>query len=183
MTHGATRAPPRAAARKPKAGRSADATAERRKLFVLRYLVNGHNARDAAIHAGYSAASAKKQGWALLHDPDVAQEIRRAAQETAHLAELDATEWVKHVRALAFATPRDLIGGDGELIPLHLLPDHVQAAIASVDFKSGRVSKIRLWDKNVALTTAARHLGLFQGKSEGDGGNQITIVGGLPDDE
>jgi len=161
-----TRAAPKAKRATPRAGRSADAIAERRRQFVERYLANGHNAAAAAVAAGFSPKGAKKTGWQLLHEPDVAQAIQGRARELARLAELTTEQWAAQLRAVLFASPGDLFGTDGNLIPIHLLPPHVQAAISSLKFKNGALSEIKLWDKNSALVTAGKHLGLFERDNE-----------------
>lgn len=92
---------------------------------------------------------------------------------------------------IAFSDPRKLFRPDGTLIPIHELDPDVAATIASMEFTTVgggaagnpadadddeefekrrdsansvlvRTGKLKVWDKNAALTLAARHLGMFE---------------------
>ena len=99
--------------RKPKAGRSAAATAARRKAFADAYLTNGHNATAAAIAAGFAAANAAKAGWRILRKPEVQRLVSTRAKQLAELADLNAANWAAELRAVALpiwaicSTPRE----------------------------------------------------------------------------
>lgn len=71
------------AARRGKAGRSAFAVALRRKLFVEHYIVNGHNATQAAISVGIKPSAARQCGWRILHEPAVQARLIARAREIA----------------------------------------------------------------------------------------------------
>lgn len=47
---------------------------DRQKVFINRYYVH-RNLTRAAIEAGFSASSANRYGWTLLHKPHVRQAI------------------------------------------------------------------------------------------------------------
>ena len=146
-----------------KAGRSAGAVAQRRKLFVEAYLSNGHNAAQAAIAAGTGGKQPRAEGWKLLHHPEVQHLIATRAERVAELAEMNTATWARELRAVAFSKVGDLVGPDGMPLPVHLLPAHVQAAIASMKVTArGDVIEYKFWDKCTALQTMARHLGLFE---------------------
>ena len=153
---------PRAVKPKPKAGRSAEASAERRKLFLEYYQANGHNATEAAIAAGCSPRSARKQGWAMLHEGSVQEQLRLRARKVAALAEMDTESWAREVRAIASSRIGDVLDALGMPIPVEKLPGHVQAALASVKFKKDGSVEYKLWDKNAALEKAMKFHGLYR---------------------
>ncbi len=101
-----------------KAGASAQATAERRRLFVEAYLTNGHNGAEAA---GYASKHAKREAVRLLALPAVRQLVSARAQKVAELAEMTTDNWARELRAIAFSTIGDLFGPDGKPQPVHLL--------------------------------------------------------------
>jgi phage terminase small subunit len=154
-------APPKA----PKAGRSAIAAAERRQRFVERYLVNNHNAAEAAVYAGISPASAKQAGCAMLKEPSVREALAARAQAVSAAAEMSSERWARELSAVAFADPADLFGDDGNVLPLEQMPPRVRACLSSIKVRNeGGVvtTEIRFWNKVEALGIMARHLGLFE---------------------
>lgn len=146
-----------------KAGHSARAVAERRKIFVEAYLANGHNASQAAIAAGTGGKQPRAEGWKLLQDPAVKRLLAERAKQVAKLAEMNTASWAVELRAVAFSNVGDLFDAEGKLIPLTRLPRHVQAALSSVKVTNdGSVLEYKFWDKAAALNIMARHLGLFE---------------------
>ena len=137
-----------------KAGRSAQAVAERQKTFVEAYLSNGHNAAQAAIAAGTGGKYQKPAVQALL---------AKRAKEIAELVEMNTQNGAEELRAIAFSDVGDLVDDRGKPIPMSELPPHVRAAISSVKVTpDGKVIEYKFWDKPGALQTMARHLGLFE---------------------
>lgn len=160
-----------------------EATLLRRKVFVERWLTNGNNATEAAIYAGYSAHSANVRGSELLATSEVQELIGSRAQRLLKTAELSTERWAKEMAAIAHLDPGELYDGYGELIPVHLLPEHVRRAVASVEHETrmegkgpDRVAvttqKVKLNDKNTALANVGRHLGVF----DKDNAQRITAV-------
>lgn len=150
-----------AAPERPKAGRSSRAGAARSAAFAASYLTNGHNATAAAIAAGYHAASARTAGWRLLRRPAVKLLLAARAEKLAELAELTTANWAAELRAVLHSNVGDLYGPDGAIIPLHLLPRHVQSAISGIRTTKDGL-EYKFWDKCSAMTIVARHLGLFE---------------------
>lgn len=99
------RNPGRTPARKPKVkgGHSAAASAERRRLFVERYLVNGHNAAAAAIRAGFSPRSKNKTDCLLLREPVIKARVAERARAVSEAAEMTTDNWARELRAVAFS--------------------------------------------------------------------------------
>jgi phage terminase small subunit len=150
----------------PKAGRSAVAAAERRQRFVERYLVNGNNAKEAAICAGISPASAKQAGCAMLKEPSVREALAARAKAVAEAAEMTSANWGRELSAVAFTDPADLFDADGKILAVDKMSPRIRAALASIKIKTdidgGTTTEIKLWPKVEALNTMARHLGLFE---------------------
>jgi phage terminase small subunit len=155
------------------AGRSKAAVAQRKKLFIERYLVNGNNATEAAKFAGFSDKVACQQGFRLLQREDVKALLGRRAEEIVQDVQLTTERWAKEMACIGHFDPGELYDADGNLIPIHKLPEHVRRAISSVEIESRRegrgedavtvqTSKIKLWDKNTALANVGKHLGAFE---------------------
>lgn len=158
-----------------RAQRTPTAVAERRVKFVEHYLSNGHNALEAARAAGYTGkdASLRVQGSQMLIIPEVAELIEQRSRKVAEVARMSTDNWARELTALAFSRVGELYDAEGALIPIHKLPDHVQAAIASVDVGTGLA---KFADKNRALETMAKHLGLFERDNAQRGENVRVIV-------
>ena len=80
-----------------KAGTSKAAAAEKKAMFIESMLVNGGNATQAAITAGYSPKTARQAGARLLSDVSIATELeRRRTEEIAKVeAKTEVTkEWI-----------------------------------------------------------------------------------------
>jgi hypothetical protein len=82
-------------------------TAERRRAFVQAYIVNGHNATQAAIAAGYSPKGARVQGLRLLTNDNVQTELAALAEKTADAAELKTEDALREAASIAYAPVPD----------------------------------------------------------------------------
>ena len=70
--------------------------------------------------------------------------------------------------------PRKIYDAKGKLIPIHQLPEDVAKGLASFDQDEivvgkgpaarviGHTTKVRQWDKLVAIDKAMKHLGMFE---------------------
>ena len=162
------------AKKRVKAGTSKSSAAARKVLFANAYIVNGQNAKQAAITAGYAPSGAEAMGSKLTRDPKVAAMIAEATEKAAQKAGLSVERTLLEVSRLAYSDPRRLYDRDGQLIPVHLLDDDTAATVASVEVDeefSGRggdreligyVKKIKHWDKNAALEKAMKYHGLYR---------------------
>jgi phage terminase small subunit len=84
-----------------KTGTSRSAAATRRGLFFERFLVNGHNATDAAIAAGCAPGAAKVTGARIMARPDVQAAVATRAARTAEAAEITAERRLRELSAIA----------------------------------------------------------------------------------
>jgi len=147
-----------------KAGTSKASAAQRRALFKAAYITNGHNATRAAITAGYSPKTAHAAGGRLLKDVRVAGDLAKAAQETADAAGLTAERIIEETRRLSVSNAARLFRPDGTLKDIAEMDEATQAAISTIEFdpKTGKVTRVKLWDKGAALEKSFRHLGLYE---------------------
>jgi phage terminase small subunit len=160
----------KAAAALTKRGKAKMSTAKRASarshvLFAEAYMANGQNATQAALKAGYSLSRPDAAGQRLLLRADVQALIAERAKRVSDLAEMNTASWAKQLRAVAFSDVGDLFGADGKLLSVAALPPHVRHAIASIkvnETREGRIVEYKFWNKNQALETVARHLGLFE---------------------
>jgi len=131
---------------------------------VQAYLANGHNATQAAIAAGYSKKAAQVQGSRMLSNAIVRTLLAKEARAVSTIVNLETERTLNEIACISYFDPAELYDDDGKLIPIRQLPRHVRAAIASIehDKDTGRVIKIKLWDKNAAIEKAMKHHGLYE---------------------
>ena len=148
---------------------------DKQTRFVAEYLVD-LNATQAAIRAGYSKKTAAQIAEKLLRKAEIAQAVSdRQGKKLARL-DLKAEDVLRQLLQITQSDLRRLFDTEGNLLPVHDLPDDVAAALASVEVVARPtgdkarpveyVHKFRLWDKNAALNTLAKHLGLLIDRHE-----------------
>ena len=123
--------------------------------------------KEASLKAGYE----EKRGYVLLKKPDVKARIKYLT--AIQLTELDVTrERVLREQArIAFADPGQMLDEDGDLLPLHEMPEDIRRAISGMDYElvrdkngniDGKTIKPRMHSKSKALNDLMRNLGLFE---------------------
>ncbi|MGE0736067.1 MAG: terminase small subunit [Alphaproteobacteria bacterium] len=65
---------------------------DKQYLFVIAFVANGGNATAAATTAGYSDASAREQGWRLVHKPHVLAAVQEAQRKAIRTLGTEAIE-------------------------------------------------------------------------------------------
>lgn len=108
----------------------------------------------------------------------------RAAKEFGLSFANDPDKVLAELGCIAGTRLSDLYGEDGKLLRVREMPEHVQAAIASVDAFTGNVDtgdgksdllvRVRLVDKLKALEVLAKHHGLSEEKVNHTGGIEIS---------
>ena len=156
-----------------KAGTSKAAAKERRARFVEAYITNGGNATQAAITAGFSARRARATGAEIVAERSISEEIerRRAKLLAEKQAETGMTieRTLREIARIAYADVRKLYRPDGTIKPMAEWDDDTAATVAgleNVEFTSdgqvtGRLRKLKHWDKVAALDKAMRYLRLY----------------------
>lgn len=134
---------------------------------------SGLRCRRAPILGGTVCAS---------HGGLAPQVKRKAAERLADL--IDPDRALRECARLAYSDIRELLGADGQLLPAKDWPDHIAAAVASVEvlkrnLEAGDgiqedVVKVRLWDKPKNLEMLFKHLGLLVERLEHRGKIEIA---------
>lgn len=146
--------------------------------FVAEYLID-FNATQAALRAGYSPKSAHAQGHRLLKDAEVSKAIEEGMEARMRRTLVSQDRVVAELAKIAFADPRDVMtwGPDGVRFKDSEEMDAASASIVAEVSETKDGMKVKLHDKQAALTALARHLGMFIDKTEhtGPSGGPIVI--------
>lgn len=109
---------------------------------------------------------------------------KRALEERA---EWQLERVFEEIRNVAFGDPADLYGNDGQLLPMHEIPEAARSMIAGLDTEElfdgqgrerthvGFVKKLKRWDKIKALEMLARDAGRLVQKHD------VAVHGTLED--
>lgn len=159
---------------------------DKQRRFVEEYLID-LNATQAAIRAGYSAKTAKEQGYRLLTNVHVAAAITKAQEKRSTRTGITQDRVLAELAKIGFADIRKAVrwgrspidktsenadpNGLGifpvELVPSEEMDDDTAAAVAEVSLTQTGV-KIKMYDKRAALVDIGKHLGMFGGKDGDD---------------
>jgi phage terminase small subunit len=142
----------------------------KQQRFAAEYCVD-LNATAAYRRAGYNARGNAAEACAsrLLSNAKVQEIIRERGKIAASRLEVNAENLLREASALAFSDIRKLFHADGSPKTIHELDDRTAAAISSIEVGqmesggniTGRVCKIKLWDKNSAQERLFKHLRMF----------------------
>lgn len=172
----------------------------KQEAFVREYLID-LNATQAAIRAGYSAATAYSQGQRLLKDVEISAAIEKAMAERSMRTNITQDQVVRELARIGFVDIRKVVtwtngatGFDedeaeetGEvrisvanfvmLTPSDEIDAETAAAISEISQTKDGALKVKLHDKRAALVDLGRHLGMFKDKVEvtGKDGGAIEI--------
>jgi len=148
--------------------------------FVDEYLCD-LNATQAAARAGYSARTANEQGSRLLANVSVRSALSEAMKAREKRTHITQDRVLKELARLAFSDIRKAFKEDGTLKLPQDLDDDTAAAMAGIDTITSSVhggdeeaplslttKKVKIADKNAALTLAMRHLGMLNDKLQLD---------------
>src|SRR3954451_14829156 len=139
---------------------------DRQARFVAEYLVD-LNATQAAIRAGYSAATASEPASRLLANVKVAAAIAEAQAARSRRTEMTADRVVLELARVAFGDPRRVMSwgpGGVKLRPSAELAEEEAAIVAEVGettTKEGGTLRLKTVDKLGALRLLGQHLGMF----------------------
>lgn len=161
----------------------------KQQRFVDEYLID-LNATQAAIRAGYSAATAGRIGSENLSKPVISEAIQEAIRERSQRTEITADAVLKELGKIGFANMADYMraGPDGDpYLDFSGLTRDQSAALVEVtveDFVDGRGDdardvkrvKFKLADKRAALVDIGRHLGMFKDNIQLTGKNGSPLA-------
>lgn len=141
-----------------------------RELMIEEYLIDFDIVRAAqAVGVKASKASLKN----LENNPSIREDIKARYQQRYGELGLRAFRLTNELTKLSFSDARQLFDEDGNLLPVHELPDHIAASIASIDVVKKVITsndsedviqythKIRLHDKVKAIQALQKQLGLI----------------------
>lgn len=149
----------------------------RRQRFVDEYVACGVGAR-AVRACGFTGKRADIAASKWLAIPEVRLAVRERTEEAIAGAGVRAVRVLEELAAIALFNRRQLRGPKGELLPIHELPDAVNAAIAGEEFDStGTLRKYRTHSKTEALAQLLKYLRLVveQHEHSGPGGEPIPV--------
>jgi phage terminase small subunit len=146
----------------------------RQDRFCQEYLVD-LNATQAAIRAGYSAASAGEHSSELLKNPNIQARVGALKAEREAKTGISAEKVLQQFWDIASYRIEDILDFDGEICtfkPLKNWPRSAKAAVSMVKYNSetrgtgdNQVTTTKLEfksdDRLRALDSIAKHLGMF----------------------
>lgn len=144
------------------------------RFFVEEYLVD-FNGTQAAIRAGYSAATATSIGSELLARPDISDAVETAKAVRIARTRYGADKVIAEMSVLAHSDiTHYAIDDRGEVTLAPGAPPDAMKAVQSIKKKirhgkDGEIEydvELRLWDKPTPLKLMGRHVGLFPDRVE-----------------
>lgn len=133
------------------------------EAFAREYVVDLDGGR-AVVAAGYkikNRVTAQTKASHLLKRPDVAALVAQLKGAQFQRLDLKADDVLREVMRLADLDPGKLFDAKGQLRPVHELPEDVRRCIASIEYDSNGLPKIRFWSKVEALGLLGKHFKLF----------------------
>jgi phage terminase small subunit len=157
--------------------------------FVEEYIVD-LNGRQAAIRAAYSPKTAEVQASRLLRNAKVQQALKTAMRAQSRRTEITADSVVAEYAKVAFANVRDFLPKEGETIDLSWLDQDRTAAVEELSIDEvvdsagvlHRRTRLKLHDKQAALTNLARHLGMFTDRHVAEGSIEHKVMTMTPEE-
>ncbi len=139
----------------------------KQEAFAVAYIKTGNASeayREAYAAGKMTPESINVAACRALKNAKVALRIDELRAPALAAAEMTIQRTIQEAAHVCFSDVGDLLDDDGKLVPIRKLPRHVRAAISSVKFDkdTGKISEIKLWDKNSGLEKAFKHLGLFR---------------------
>lgn len=158
--------------------RKKDPLTPKQRRFIQEYVVDW-NATQAAVRAGYSEASANREGSRLLSNVDIQRAVQRAMRALADRAEIRGEAVLRELAAVAFSQIDDYAADEQGRVRLRRgVQRSALRAVASVKVrkKVRRVkgtsdpeledvdvqTEIRLWPKVEALKQLAEYTGVLE---------------------
>ena len=150
----------------------------RQKKFISAF---SGNATQAAIAAGYSAATAPQAGSRLLKNVQVAAAIAAKTSVQLGALEVKSEDVLRELLRIGLSDIGAAFDEEGVLLPVHKMPVGVRRAISAIETEElrvdgvavGTIRKVKFWDKNVALANLGRNLKLFTDKVEHGGSLRV----------
>lgn len=136
------------------------------QCFVDEYLID-LNITKAYVRAGYTARTAKQQGWKLFHRPHIQAAIEAAKKLRSERTKIDANWVLTRLAEEATADLADLYDENGGLKPIADWPlTWRQGLVSGLDVdetiaggvKLGQVTKVKLSDRIKRIELIGKHV-------------------------
>ena len=178
---------------------------EKREAYA-RARAAGMGKRAAAVHAGFKPSSAQNQAWLLEKREDVAGRIAEIQARSGQRLDIDLKKLLTETMACATVNLQDALDENGELLPVKDWPDHVAAAVQTVDVQSTSVTRydpegreidkrrknaevaetvsqtvvrIRFWPKLEALEKLLKYMGAYAEDNEQKRTKKVDLPEGM----
>ena len=162
----------------------------RQEIFCLEYVKDGDKLR-AYKAAGYEPVSTNS--WAscssqLLNKTYVKKRLAELQARIATRVEVSAARVINELGRIAFSDPRKALGRDGAIMDPKDWDDDMAGAVAGLEVEKlfegsgnqkifiGYTQKLKLWDKNTALTNLAKHFKLLLDETPKPGDTYNTQI-------
>jgi phage terminase small subunit len=136
----------------------------KQQRFVAEYLID-QNASQAAIRSGYSKKNPNVNGPRLLANAGIRAEIDKRLAKVTEKAEIEAIDVIREWKRIGLSDISQMTDANGNLLPLREMPEDIRRTISSIEIEKGK-RKIRLWDKNSALTNLGKYFKLITDRPE-----------------
>lgn len=147
-----------------------DDLTEKQKLFCEEY-IKDFNGTESAKRAGYGLGDPGRYAIELLRKPHVKAYIEEIQKRLARSMNITQERVLMELAKIAFANLGEMLDDDGKLKPFKELTKdqtaaltelHIDETAAAGEAPARARRKIKLSDKQQALITLARHLGMFK---------------------
>lgn len=152
------------------------------KKFVLEYLKD-HNAKAAAIRAGYSEKTAGQKAYNLIRDPLVVEYLAEQTQERNERVKVDADFVLEEIVKIHEMDLADILNPDGSIKSIADWPKIWRQMVSAVDLAEmfegsgdqrqivGILKKIKWPDKVKNLEMMGKHVNIqaFKDRIEHEG--------------
>lgn len=163
--------------KRAKSGTGGAAAEQRKRLFVDAYFANNQNLTATMKALGYSPKTAGTQGSRMFKDVQIQSAIAARREELGKQFALSSQTVFDFWGRMARLDVGTLFGPDGELLPVHEMPEDARLLIDGLDVKEteGRgihsertyTSKIDFPKRAAVMEQVARHFGMFARDKQG----------------
>ena len=150
------------------------------------YIAKGEKPEKAYITTGYSEKGARQAAYRLLQNVDIQGRIEEIeatiVEKVIEKTAIDEARVIEELSHSALVDIRNLYDSEGNMIPIHKLPENVTRAISAIDVQTvwqGKgedaepvtTKKIKFVCKKGTLELIGKHLKMFTDKVESSGPN------------
>lgn len=139
------------------------------KMFASEFVVD-MNPTAAARRVGYAVSTAKNKATELLQKKRVRKLIDKEMDKKLYRCDIRKDRVLLELARLGFSNITDIFDDEGQMLPMSKWSKDISAAVSSVEMATAinmqgipytYVKKIKLWDKNTAITNLGKHLEMF----------------------